>query len=113
MARLMQDFTRLRVRDGVDIDGLHRSQAPKNASGDRRIEPQSFERSDDPIAPEYRTKPGNAGIGIGTFGQVSLQHVKIGDATAGSLVEDLIRGFNRSGLRGRRSQSAYENPVAR
>ncbi len=110
MARLMQDFARLRVRDGIGVDGLHRGEALENASGDRRIEPQSFESRDDPVPPEYRAKPGNAGVRIRAFGEVRLQHIKIGDAAASRLIEDMVRGFNRSGLRGCGSQRATRIP---
>ena len=89
-ARLMQDLAGLGIGRRVGRDRLMGGEIAQGAGGEPRVEPQAFQGGDQPVAPEDRAEPGNAGIGIGAFRRLGGQHVEIGPRALQPAVEALI-----------------------
>jgi hypothetical protein len=74
--------------------GLGGCQASQNTTRDRRIKPQTLERGDDSISPEYRAKPWNTSVRIRPIGGFRPHHVEIGERTVQPIVELFVSGKN-------------------
>jgi hypothetical protein len=97
VTRFMKDFAWLGVGAGVDGGGLSGRKVRQHPARDCGIEPQRFQGRDDAVAPEDRTVPGDAGVGIGPLWQMGHQNIEIGDAAVDRFIEDLIGGLNGRG----------------
>jgi hypothetical protein len=90
-------------------------QAGQHAAPHARSDPQHLQRSNDYVAAECGRIPGNARIGIAALRGLGHQHVEVGHPLAQHLVENIVRGLDAGGARGRfahlasvRQQSAQE-----
>jgi hypothetical protein len=94
-AALVKDLSGLGVRRRVECRGLGRREVPQDAAREGGIEPQEQHRGDDPVAPEHRRVPGNAGIRVRPVPGLAHQHVEVGGRAAGDVVEGRVRALNR------------------
>ena len=102
----MQNLAGLGVGRRVGFIGLICCQIEEHATRERRVDPERLQGRDQSIAAEDGAEPGNAGIGVGAFGQVRRQHVEIGDGAADHFVENIVGGLDRGLARERGAKIA-------
>ena len=80
-AHLVQHLAGLRILLRTVPVGLGSCQIRQNPTRDRRIKPQTLERGDDSVSPEYGAKPRNTSIRIRAIRRFRSHHVEIGERT--------------------------------
>ena len=90
----MQDFSGLGILLRIIALGLRGGEKRQHATGDRGIVPETLQRRDDAVAPEWRAEPRNAGVGVRTLSRLCPQQVQVGDRALDPIVELIVRGHD-------------------
>ena len=106
LARLVENLARLGVLRGIGLGRLRLGQEREHPAGERRVDPQALERRDEPVAPEGRAVPRDAGVRVRPLGHVGRHHVDVGERAVEPLVEERVRRRRRAAARPRRGERA-------
>ena len=94
----MQDLARLGILLRNHVNRLRGCQVTQHPLGQTRIQPETLQRSDDPVAPERRVEPRHPGIGVQPRGQRGRHHVQVGGGALDQCVELPVPRLNRAEL---------------
>src|SRR5436309_2335290 len=76
IAKFMQHLARLRVLLGLFGVCLVCGEIRQHAARNRRIEPETLERGDDPVSPEHRAEPGYSSVRVWTVLRLGSHHME-------------------------------------